>query len=1258
MKKNILSLSQKALLAVIIIILPILIVFIINYYENRRHLEENALNDLTTLAGAYEGQIYEFLEMSRRRAQDFSSDGLIRNSLQEIIRGNAAAIAGLNEHVSKNKMVLDTSIHDMHVLSLDGHIVISTYNFLIGKDMSDQPFFIEGKNRVSITESKTFHPEAPELAISAPILSSATRKPIGVLVNFILLSDINKILSGELAKELGAISLDKRKRKTIDAYIVNKDKLLITDTISAKNGVLKQTVDTESVRACLKSNKEITGFYKNYADAMVAGASICIPSLKWTLLVEVKADEVYAPSREMLRSTIFAGAIVATIIGGLLLFFLRAVVNPIKKIADTSKDIASGNYDIKLAARTNDEIGVLSESFNRMAADISTNIRVIKKSEEDYRRLVENVNDIIYRVTIDDDPFTGNVEFLSMNTLSLTGYRPEEFMTDRGLWFRILHPDDIPAVVDITKKIFEDHKAGVREYRLRHKETKKYLWFEDKVVPILNDWGKIVAIHGVARDITDRKLTEEKDHATRDRIARQQAAVVKLATTIPLLTDSLNSMLHFITEVAANTLDVERVFVFFMSEDRKELKGLDQFEKTSGTHSSGAILNIGQHEDFLSAIEKERVIAAYDAQTDLRISELNNEYLIPFGIVSKLLVPVRLSGRLAGILCFGQIGEKRRWSPDEEAFASEVGDLVSQAFILIERKRDEAELRRLSTGIEHSVNVIYITDPDGNIEYVNPQFEQLTGFSKKEAIGQNPRIFMSGETTALQYDELWRTITGGNIWRGVFKNKKKNGEYFWVNTIISPVKNEKGDIINFLAIQEDVTAKIESEERIRQLTSYDALTDLVNRTHFVSLLNRWISHAKNANETGVLLLIDLDQFRFINDLYGHNTGDGTLYTVAKLLQYIIYDIDKFSIGQIGKESIVAYLASDEFAIFLPQRDESEGLSASEEIRKRLEGFHFLGLPGRLTASIGIVLYPNHGHTTSELLKYADIAMSRAKNMGGNRCCIFDPTEHDLEHIHSNLERKEFILKAIEDDRLEPWFQPILDLRNNKVCHYEALARIRNNDGTIVPPGTFIDVADRFKITGLIDRVIIEKAMRLQAERSRQNDIITLSINLSGRDLGDEGFLSFIQSKINETGADPDHLVFEITETVAVHNMNNAVKFIKAVKDMGCHFALDDFGVGFSSFLYLKEMEVDYIKIDGAFIRKIYESPTDQLFVKSIINVAKGMGIKTIAEFVETKETLDLLREYGVDLVQGYFSGKPAPFGFDGMTAVCRASSAV
>jgi EAL domain-containing protein (putative c-di-GMP-specific phosphodiesterase class I) len=247
-------------------------------------------------------------------------------------------------------------------------------------------------------------------------------------------------------------------------------------------------------------------------------------------------------------------------------------------------------------------------------------------------------------------------------------------------------------------------------------------------------------------------------------------------------------------------------------------------------------------------------------------------------------------------------------------------------------------------------------------------------------------------------------------------------------------------------------------------------------------------------------------------------------------------------------------------------------------------------------------------------------------------------------MQKRLTWKGRIQKALAEDRFIPWFQPILDLREDKVTHYEALVRLIDEEGAILLPGAFLDVAERFGVIGEIDRVVIEKTMRVQVEMSRikKGITFTFSINLSGRDLGDEKVLSFIKTKITETGADPNYLIFEITETSAVHDLKAAIKFIDALKEIGCHFALDDFGVGFTSFVYLKEMKVDYIKIDGSFIRRLHENPNDQLFVRAITDVSKGMGIKTVAEFVETEETLKLLREYDVDYAQGYLIGKPAP----------------
>jgi EAL domain-containing protein (putative c-di-GMP-specific phosphodiesterase class I) len=320
------------------------------------------------------------------------------------------------------------------------------------------------------------------------------------------------------------------------------------------------------------------------------------------------------------------------------------------------------------------------------------------------------------------------------------------------------------------------------------------------------------------------------------------------------------------------------------------------------------------------------------------------------------------------------------------------------------------------------------------------------------------------------------------------------------------------------------------------------------------------------------------------------------------------------------------------------------MDIAEVMRRKIEGLYFTPLTTRFTASIGIALYPEHGAAVRELMSRADIAMYRAKASGKNRYHLYQPEDHDLEKIHSRLREKERIQNALEEGRFEPWFQPILDLKDNKIRHYEALARMRGEDGAVLLPGSFIGTAEIFGLIGAIDRVIIEKTMRLQAAMSRQGSSMSFGMNLSGKDLGDEDILSFLRDKIIETGADPAHLMFEITETAAIHDMDKAVKFIKALKAIGCHFSLDDFGVGFTSFIYLREMGVDYIKIDGSFIKRLHEdNNNDKLFVKAIVDVAKGMRIKTVAEFVENDEIIKLLKKIGVDYAQGYAIGRPAPW---------------
>ncbi len=568
--------------------------------------------------------------------------------------------------------------------------------------------------------------------------------------------------------------------------------------------------------------------------------------------------------------------------------------------------------------------------------------------------------------------------------------------------------------------------------------------------------------------------------------------------------------------------------------------------------------------------------------------------------------------------------------------------------LITNRKQDNEKIRMYFAVLEHSINTVFITDTNGNIEYVNPMFEKVTGYSREEAVGQSPAMLDSGETAEVVFEELLKTVKTGKTWKGTFKNKKKDGKYYWCNTFISPIRNEEGVITHFLSVQEDITEKMDLKESVARYASYasfDGLTGLYNRTRFMELLEDWMMQARTHNYFGALLMIDIDKFRLINDTSGSKVGDDLLQRMAGLLQEVVAEIDVQYFSNGNKEimeSLLCRMGGDEFAIFLSSRNEKEAMETAEKIRRRLESFQFGEWTGHITISIGVVLYPIHGVTIYDLFKKADASVFYAKELGRNRSRVYQPEDLVLEKMHTRVEWKGHIQKALRDDRFEIWFQPLLDLKNDTIYHYESLVRMRNDAGEIVPPAAFIDTAEALGQIRDIDRVVIKKTMRFQAMLKKQGRCVCFSMNLSGKELGERELLDFLKDSMSEISSDPACLNFEITETAAVHDLNRAVGFIRDLRSLGCKFSLDDFGVGFTSFKYLKEMAVDYIKIDGSFIKILPESKSDRLFVKAMVDVAHGLGIKTVAEFVENKETVGILKEYGVDYAQGYFIGKPSP----------------
>lgn len=314
-----LSLSKKALLSILIILLPVIASFFIGYISTKTNIEKHILDDLIVLTEAYEGQVYQFLEMSKRRVEDFASDGFIRERLKTALHGNKSAVNELNEYLAKNKEPIDKTIHAIHLVSLDGRIVASTDTDMRGTDVSDRGFFKKSLNGHLISDNRIPYRELDTISFSFPIKDIVTGEPLGMIVNIICLEELNNVLTGKLNRELGAISWDNGKPKTLEAYLVNGDKLMLTESRFAKGGVLKQRIDTKPVNECLQFGSEMTGFYMNYKGEEVAGASMCLPSLKWTLLVEIDSDEVFEPVAVIRRSLYIVASIVALLIA--LIFF-------------------------------------------------------------------------------------------------------------------------------------------------------------------------------------------------------------------------------------------------------------------------------------------------------------------------------------------------------------------------------------------------------------------------------------------------------------------------------------------------------------------------------------------------------------------------------------------------------------------------------------------------------------------------------------------------------------------------------------------------------------------------------------------------------------------------------------------------------------------------------------------------------------------------------------------------------------------------
>jgi diguanylate cyclase (GGDEF)-like protein/PAS domain S-box-containing protein len=535
--------------------------------------------------------------------------------------------------------------------------------------------------------------------------------------------------------------------------------------------------------------------------------------------------------------------------------------------------------------------------------------------------------------------------------------------------------------------------------------------------------------------------------------------------------------------------------------------------------------------------------------------------------------------------------------------------------------------------LENLPDAVFLMDEKGAIEFANPAASTLFGYPISEMLG---RMFpaMLAEPFQEQYSAALRDYAHGKPVAVIGTNREivgrdQEGTGFSMELSLSEVRHGQARFL--AAVVRDISERKRAEAQLRRMADHDALTGLLNRVSFEQAVTRHVEYAARYGSGGSVIALGIDNFQYVNQSLGAPSGDELVTTLAALIR-----------RRLRKTDLLARVGGDIFGVLVHGTDKTKAMVVADEVIGivRRHAFVLSGEGLRVTMSGGVAGLGDRQVTGAELLAEAEAAMHSAKEAGRDRIAGFDPGgrgEADerrawSERVRQATEKGLFVLTS----------QPIIDIASGKATQHEILLRMRGDGGGLVLPGEFLATAERFGLVGGIDRWVTQQSVRLIEAHKREGRDLTLEVNLSGRTMGDVQFLAEVKRELQSSGIDPASLIFEVTETAAVADIEQARHFAQSLSKLGCRFALDDFGAGYASFYYLKHLPVSYLKIDGEFVRELPRSKTDQLIVKALVEACGGLGIKTIAEFVGDQATMDQVRELGVDYAQGFLLGKPEP----------------
>ena len=548
---------------------------------------------------------------------------------------------------------------------------------------------------------------------------------------------------------------------------------------------------------------------------------------------------------------------------------------------------------------------------------------------------------------------------------------------------------------------------------------------------------------------------------------------------------------------------------------------------------------------------------------------------------------------------------------------------------LTERLQSAEQLRLAAAVFEQSAEGIVILDATHNVLMVNQAYTKMTGYSAAELIGKLPPVMDPGCNDASFIRAMWETVETHGSWQGELWNRRKDGDLYPELASVSRVHDEEGKVSHYIAIVTDISAHKANEAHIHRLAHFDALTGLPNRSLLADRVGQSLSRVERNAESLALIFMDIDRFKNVNDSLGHRIGDELLIQVAGRLRHVLRE-----------EDTVSRLGGDEFILVLPSASAEGAAHVAEKVLKSLSApYQIEHHELNVTASLGIAMYPNDGHTYDALSMCADAAMYRAKQGGRNTFRFF--TREMQERSDRTLQLENALRRALDMDQLELHYQPQISLADGRVIGVEALLRWRHPELGNVSPADFVPIAEESGLILPIGEWVLRMAIcQMQLWQEAGLPTMVMAVNLSAVQFRQSRLPELVSQTLEEFKLPPECLELELTEGVAMDNPVGAIAVMNDLHERGVHMSIDDFGTGYSSLSYLKRFKVYKLKIDQSFVRDLSTDPEDAAIVEAIIGLSRSLGLKTIAEGVETAEQLAFLRERGCDEAQGYHIGRP------------------